>query len=124
MLKPLLVMAGGCIGAVSRYGVSLLAAKLFGESFPWGTFIVNMTGCLLIGLTFGLADRAAWLTNEVRIFFVTGFLGALTTFSSLANETVRLNGAGHMVLAIMDIAANVVLGLALVLAGMRLARVM
>ena len=122
-MKILLLLIGGSLGTVCRYGVNLLAARLWGTGFPWGTFSVNMVGCLLIGLAFGLAERATWVTPTVRLFFVTGFLGALTTFSSYAVETVNTANTGSGYLAAMNFAANNIGGLALVVAGMYLAKV-
>lgn len=124
MEKFVLVMFGGCLGAISRYGVNLLAARLWGSGFPWGTLIVNMVGCFLIGLVFGLAERMAWLTPSVRLFFVTGFLGALTTFSSFAVETVNTANAGFRSLAGINFVANNAGGLVLVLVGLWLAKVL
>ncbi len=123
MFKLFLVMFGGCVGTACRYGTNLLAASLWGSRFPWGTFVVNMAGSLLIGLTFGLAQRASWVTPSVRLFFVTGFLGGLTTFSSFMVESVNTAGAGHGLLAVANVVGNVAGGLALVLVGMWLARV-
>ncbi len=120
-MNVLLVLLGGSIGAGCRYGVNLLAAWLWGGGFPWGTLIVNMTGCFLIGLAFGLAERASWVTPSVRLFFVTGFLGALTTFSSFAVETVNTANAGLRSVAALNFVANNAGGLALVLVGLRLA---
>ena len=122
-MKLFLVMFGGCIGAACRYGTNLLAVRLWGSGFPWGTLVVNMVGCLLIGLSFGLAERASWVTPSVRLFFVTGFLGALTTFSSFAVETVNTANSGSSHLAVVNFVANNAGGLALVLAGMWLAKV-
>jgi len=122
-VKLLLVITGGCIGAAARYGVGLLTVWLWGSEFPWGTFAVNMVGCLLIGLAFGLAERSAWLTPNMMLFFVTGFLGALTTFSSFAYETVGKAAGGQGYMALANFAANNIGGLALVVAGMWLARV-
>lgn len=122
-MKILLLVIGGSLGTLCRYGVNLLAARLWGTGFPWGTFTVNMVGCLLIGLAFGLAERAAWVTPTVRLFFVTGFLGALTTFSSYAVETVNAANGGSPYVAAMNFAANNIGGLALVVAGMFLAKV-
>lgn len=77
IMKILLVLIGGGIGSLSRYAVSLLAAQLFGTKFPWGTLIVNLSGCFLIGLSFALADRGLnIMTPSIRLFFMTGFLGA------------------------------------------------
>lgn len=85
MLKILLVMAGGGLGSLSRYGVSLMAVWLFGSRFPFGTLIVNLAGCFLIGLSFALADQGFSIMNpSMRLFFMTGFLGGLTTFSTYA----------------------------------------
>ena len=84
--------------------------------------MVNMVGSLLIGLTFGLAERASWVTPAVRLFFVTGFLGGLTTFSSFMVETVNTGDAGHGLLAVANLAVSIAGGLALVLAGMWLAK--
>ncbi len=75
IMKILLVMAGGSIGALSRYAVSLWAAKLFGTRFPWGTLTVNLSGCFLIGLAFAWAERGLSIMNPaIRLFFVTGYL--------------------------------------------------
>lgn len=123
-MKLLLVLAGGSIGAACRYGISLLAVRLWGNGFPWGTFCVNMVGCFLIGFVFGMAERATWVTASVRLFIVTGFLGALTTFSSFAVETVNTANAGSASIAAANFVANNAGGLALVLAGLWLAKVL
>jgi len=122
MSKLALVMLGGCMGAACRYGTSLLAVKLCGPRFPWGTLLVNLAGCFLIGLVFGLAERTSWVTPSVRLFFVTGFLGALTTFSSFAVETVNTANAGSGHLAVMNVVFNNAGGLALAMLGLWIAR--
>ncbi len=121
-MKILLIIIGGSLGAVCRYAVNLLTAKLWGSAFPWGTLTVNLVGCFLIGLVFGLAERTSWVTPLFRLFFVTGFLGALTTFSSFAVETVNIANAGSLYPAALNFLANNVGGLALVLVGMGLAK--
>ena len=122
-MKILLVMAGGCIGALSRYAVSLLAAKLFGTKFPYGTLIVNLSGCFLIGLSFALADRGLNIMNpSVRLFFVTGFLGSLTTFSTYALETANSMRAGTHFVTIANFLSNNLIGGALVFLGMLVGR--
>jgi fluoride exporter len=123
IMKILLVMAGGCIGALSRYAVSLLAAQLFGTKFPWGTLIVNLSGCFLIGLSFALADRGLNIMNpSVRLFFVTGYLGALTTFSTFGLETVNSMRAGTHLVTVANFLSNNLIGGALVFLGMLVGR--
>lgn len=123
MGKVLLVMLGGSAGALSRYGVGLLAVRLFGTRFPWGTLIVNLAGCFLIGLSFSLAERGLTIMSpSARLFFVTGYLGALTTFSTYALETANAMDAETHLVTVMNILANNVLGVALVFLGMWMGR--
>jgi len=123
MTKILLVMLGGSLGALSRYGVSLLAASLFGGRFPWGTLIVNLSGCFLIGLSFSLADRGfSIMSPSARLFFVTGYLGALTTFSTYGLETVNAMQAETHLITLANVLSNNVLGAALVFLGMWIGR--
>jgi CrcB protein len=117
------VVLGGGLGALSRYGASLLAAKLFGIRFPWGTLAVNLAGCFCVGLAFALAERGSGLTTPaMRLFFVTGFLGGLTTFSTYALETSQALGAQDTAAALLNAAANNLLGVALVFLGMWVVR--
>ncbi|MCK9295471.1 MAG: fluoride efflux transporter CrcB [Desulfobulbaceae bacterium] len=123
MMKIFLVMIGGSLGALSRYGVGLLAVKLFGGRFPWGTLIVNLTGCFLIGLAFALAERGLGImTPNARLFFVTGYLGALTTFSTFAMETVNSVRAETHFVTVANFFANNLIGAALVFLGLWLGR--
>jgi fluoride exporter len=123
IMKILLVMAGGSIGALSRYAVSLWAAKLFGTRFPWGTLTVNLSGCFLIGLAFALAERGLGIMNpSIRLFFMTGFLGALTTFSAFGLETVNSMREGTYLVTVANFLSNNVIGAALVFLGMLVGR--
>jgi fluoride exporter len=121
-MKIILVLIGGSLGALCRYGMNLLTARLWGGAFPWGTLTVNLAGCFLIGLIFGLAERTSWVTPLFRLFFVTGFLGALTTFSSFAVETVNLTAAGMRFPAVVNFLTNNIGGLVLVFLGLGLAK--
>ena len=118
MEKLLLVMVGGSLGAASRYGISLLTVKMWGPRFPWGTLTVNLMGCFLIGLLFGLSDRVRLLTPDMRLLLITGFLGALTTFSTFSMETVSAGRAGMMGQPLMNILVNNLGGLALTFLGL------
>ncbi|MCK9374520.1 MAG: fluoride efflux transporter CrcB [Syntrophobacterales bacterium] len=122
-MKILLVMAGGSIGALARYAVSLWAAKLFGTRFPWGTLTVNLSGCFLIGLAFAWGERGLGVMNpSIRLFFITGFLGALTTFSTFGLETVNSMRAGTHLVTVANFLSNNVMGAALVFLGMLVGR--
>jgi fluoride exporter len=123
IMKILLVMAGGSIGALSRYAVSLWAARLLGTRFPWGTLTVNLAGCFLIGLAFAWAERGLSIMNpSMRLFFITGYLGALTTFSTFGLETVNSLREGTYLVAVSNILANNIIGAALVILGMLVGR--
>jgi CrcB protein len=119
MTKILLVLIGGGIGALSRYAVTLLAVQIFGSKFPWGTLIVNLSGCFLIGLSFALADRGLNIMNpSARLFFVTGYLGGLTTFSTYALETVNSMRTAAYLVTLANFLLNNIVGGALVFLGM------
>jgi CrcB protein len=118
LVKILMVMAGGSLGAAARYGVSLAAVRLVGTGFPWGTFLVNMAGCFAIGVLAALAERLPLFSPALRLFFMTGFLGALTTFSTYAFETVAALRSGQWAGAAANFTANNLGGVLLVLAGM------
>lgn len=123
MEKVLFVMAGGSLGALSRYSVTLLAVRLFGTRFPWGTLMVNLSGCFLIGLSMALADRGFSVMNpSARLFFVTGYLGALTTFSTFGLETVNAVRGKTPRVAVANVLVNNGLGSALVFLGLWLGR--
>jgi CrcB protein len=124
MTKILLVMLGGSLGAVCRYGLALGAAKFIGSRFPWGTLLANLMGCFLIGIAFALIDRSQLLSPSGRLFFMTGFLGALTTFSTYALETVDAARSGMNAVALANFLVNNLGGAMLVLAGIWLIRLL
>lgn len=118
MVKTLLLVgAGGFLGSISRYAVTQLTYRLWGDLFPWGTFSVNIIGSLLIGIIYGLAVHNNWLSADVRIFLAIGFCGSFTTFSTFSFDTVQLLNTGQMLPTILYVAGSVLLGLLAVFAG-------
>lgn len=102
----LLVAAGGALGSVLRYAVSVLLAASLGPGFPWGTLAVNVLGSAAIGALAGLGVEGGW-----RLLLVTGLLGGFTTFSAFSLETALLWERGWW-LALLYVLASVALGLA------------
>jgi len=115
------VAAGGALGALARYGVSLALGAPAPGAFPAATFAANAAGCLLIGLLGGFAAIRP-LPGAVRELLGTGFLGGFTTMSAFGVETVRLAWDGHAVTALAYAAASAAAGLGAASAGSALAK--
>ncbi len=111
---------GGAIGAVLRFVISGIAYNLLGQNFPWGTLVVNMIGCFLIGLFAQLFEEIA-ISPNLRVLVLVGGLGAFTTFSTYALENVNLLRDGEFGLAFLDVVVSTVLGVVFVFLGMALA---
>jgi CrcB protein len=123
MLTYLWVAIGGALGSVGRYWLSGLVASRFGETFPWGTIIVNITGCFAIGLFGALTgtDGRWFLKPEWRTFFMIGICGGYTTFSSFSLQTLNLINDGEWLYAFGNVLLSVVLCLLGVWLGFLLA---
>ena len=118
MEKILWIGAGGAVGAVLRYVVSDTVQGMSRNSgFPYGTLVVNLVGCFLIGLLSILAETRGVFSSQVSAFIFIGVLGALTTFSTFSNETMVLLQAGRTAHVLENIAANTGLGLMAVWLG-------
>jgi fluoride exporter len=122
MRTILVIGLGGAIGSISRYLVQVLITRHFPGSFPAGTFLVNITGCFIIGLLFGLAARHPSLTVEWRLFLITGICGGYTTFSSFSYESIMLIRQGNYLYFLLYVLSSVVLGLLATVGGSMLAR--
>ena len=118
-MQWLLVGCGGFIGSVARHAIGVwLLSAVPQPRFPWPTFAVNITGCLLVGVLAGLAQRHA-LGGDARLFLVVGVLGGYTTFSAFGLETVLMLRRGEPWLAAAYVAGSVLLGLGAVWLGFR-----
>lgn len=118
VLKILMVGLGGAGGSILRYLASGYVQQLFDSAtFPYGTLVVNVLGCLLIGFLSELAEAHGMFTAETRALLLIGMLGGFTTFSTFGNESMNLLRDGEGTLALMNIGASIMLGLAAVWVG-------
>jgi CrcB protein len=119
----ILIGIGGMAGSIARYLTATYFARIIPSQFPYGTFAVNIIGCLVIGIVFGLSERFGWFTNDWRIFLATGFCGGYTTFSAFAIENVQLlQQSNYLTFALYSIASFIVGPLA-VFIGLSLVKV-
>lgn len=119
MLGAVAVAAGGAAGSLLRYGGTMLAARLWGEAFPWGTMAINVIGSLVIGwfATASMPGGAAPASHELRLLVMTGLCGGFTTFSAFSLQTLALLRAGDTAGAALNIGLSVLLCLLAVAAG-------
>ena len=121
---PIAISLGAVVGALSRYYITLWFANRFGTAFPYGTFFINVTGCLAMGFFITLAfERVSAVAPEVRLMVATGFLGAYTTFSTYGLETNVLWRDRSYSLAVFYWAGSAILGVIAVQLGAILARI-
>jgi CrcB protein len=119
--KTLIVFLGGGLGATLRYWLGGWILSRTGPDFPWGTFVINVSGSLVIGLFLGLALKSD-LSQDWRIFVATGILGGYTTFSSFSYETISLLRDAGVGPAAFNVFGSLIFGLAAAWLGLGLAR--
>lgn len=119
----LLVGLGGFLGSIARYVMAVAFTRMFPSPFPYGTFVVNIMGCFLIGVFYGLSERYGWFSAEWKFFLITGLCGGYTTFSSFAYENViLLQKEAYFTFALYTI-GSLALGLMAVIAGVLVTKV-
>ena len=121
MVNVLLVALGGAIGSAARYLVGAFVANRFGPDFPWGTFIVNVSGSFFIGVILSFVGGGQ-LPAGARPFLAVGIMGGYTTFSTYSHETLQLIQGGEFGAATFNTLGQVVAGLVAVYLGVVLGR--
>lgn len=113
----LLVGIGSFIGGICRYLLQQFVQNNYPSSFPFGTLIVNIIGCFVIGLVYELSGKGTWLSPEMRLFLATGICGGFTTFSSFGYENVSMVLNGQFLYPLLYVLASVIIGFGAVHAG-------
>jgi fluoride exporter len=120
-LRLTLIAIFGAVGTLLRYGIQGLTQIQTGGTFPWGTLLINLTGCFLLGLIGQITLNRMMISPDWRVAITVGFFGGYTTFSSFGWETAKMLEDGEWLPATGYVAASVVIGLLLSVAGIRLA---
>lgn len=123
MQKYLLIAIGGALGSMARYWVGATVANRMGTKFPYGTFAINITACLIIGFSLTLIAKRADLNPAWRFLIPVGFIGAYSTFSTYEWETLSTLRTGALVIAVLYAIGSLVLGLIAVWGGSVIAEV-
>lgn len=121
MQQIVFILIGGSLGALARYGLSKYIAQQINQIFPWGTLVVNLIGCFLIGCCFELFDKTM-IPAEWRGIITIGFLGAFTTFSTYSLETLNLIRDGEWKAGLLNILVSNLPGIVLVFLGLEFTR--
>jgi CrcB protein len=120
-LRLTLIAIFGAVGTLLRYGIQGLVQVGTASTFPWGTLLINLTGCFLLGLIGQITLNRMMISPDWRVAITVGFFGGYTTFSSFGWETAKMLDGGEWLPATGYVAASVVIGLLLSVAGIRLA---
>ena len=121
MQKYLLIAVGGALGSIARFWVGSTIAGRMGSKFPYGTFVINITACVIIGFTLTYLGKRADLSPARRFLVPVGFIGAYSTFSTFEWETLSTMRSGAFFLAALYAAGSLILGLAATWCGTALA---
>jgi CrcB protein len=121
-MNYVLVFVGGGLGATLRHVINMTCARCMGAAFPWGTFIINITGSTVMGLIAGYLAYKGEASQPWRLFLMTGILGGYTTFSAFSLDTALLYERGELGLALAYVLGSVVLSIAGLFAGLALVR--
>jgi len=120
-LKIFLIALFGAIGTLARYGLQGVVQHRMGGGFPYGTLLINLSGCLLLGFIGQITLNRMLISADMRMAIAVGFFGGYTTFSSFGWETAKMLEEGAWMRATAYVGASVIAGLLLSVAGIRLA---
>lgn len=120
-MRITLIAIFGAVGTLLRYGIQSVMQLNTAATFPWGTLLINLTGCFFLGVIGQLTLNRLLISPDWRIAITVGFFGGFTTFSSFGWETAKMIETGKWIPATSYVAASVVIGLLLSVAGIRLA---
>jgi fluoride exporter len=124
MIKTLLLVGtGGFLGSISRFLASRFIQENLPVAFPLGTFLVNITGCFLIGLIYGFSERSTLITTGWKMFLAVGFCGGFTTFSTFANENLALLRDGEFFYFLLYTGLSIFLGITATFLGVIITRI-
>ena len=119
--NTIFIGCGSFIGGAARYIISA-AMKAMSKGFPWGTLIVNLVGCLVIGLLWGFFSKTSSESSSWALFMIVGICGGFTTFSTFSKEALMMLQAGNFISLLAYVVISVIAGIALVAAGYYLVR--
>jgi CrcB protein len=122
--KYLLIAFGGALGSIARYWVGTTIAGRMGTKFPYGTFVINITACMIIGFSLTVLSKRADMNPAWRFLIPVGFIGAYSTFSTYEWETFSTIRTGAFLLAALYAVSSLILGLVAVWAGSALAEIL
>jgi len=122
--KYLLIAAGGALGSIARFWVGSTISGRIGAKFPYGTFVINITACVILGFTLTYIGKRAGLNSAWRYFIPVGFIGAYSTFSTYEWETLSTLRSGAFTMGALYAVGSLILGLASVWAGTAIAELL
>ncbi|HMI65532.1 MAG TPA: fluoride efflux transporter CrcB [Cyclobacteriaceae bacterium] len=120
MKELLLVFFGGGLGSTVRFSLGRWVNTLHNHHFPWGTLVVNIVACFVLGFVIGLADHKNVISASSRLFWTVGFCGGFSTFSTFSNETLYLIQSGFTLSLILYISLSLLLCVAAIFGGLYL----
>jgi len=122
MVKLVLLFITGGIGCLARFGLAGIVQRFYGGEFPLGTLAVNLSGCLMFGFVWSLAEGQLVISNESRMIILTGFMGSFTTFSTFAFESNALMRDAQWMYFTANLMLQVIVGIAAINIGMSVGR--